>query len=252
VFAAVLMSGVLATSAGAADTTALVTDEAAAVLEQAGLLTFLWEDYTQGSIYASADAFLAESGVPIHGVSDPNGGSGSSVDRRDCTGIQWNDGTRAGTYGQPTSICLGGLGAQRMVGSSTHDGNDYADAISGREGADSLWGGRGHDRLFGDYANGDRSTDGADGLHGGTGNDKLFGGRGADYIAGNAGADELYARDGYRDHVTCADSVDQARQEAASGNWVYEYGVAGTRDYVEADQYDVISDTCKYAKVVIA
>lgn len=74
----------------------------------------------------------------------------------------------------------------------------------------------------------------------------MFGGGGSDELFGNEGADEFYTRDGWRDVIHCADSAWHARQEAAKG---YEWGVAGNRDYVQRDSFDVVDSSCVCARI---
>ena len=172
-------------------------------------------------------------------ASDPGGGSGGG---RDCTGYHWNDGTAAGNTSVPMVVCLGDAGSQTMSGTTTFDGNDYADEIQGRAGNDIIYGGQGNDILYGDWAQDTHSGDGNDTIYGGTGNDDIFGGRGTDTLYGGPGADSFYTRDGFRDYIHCADSRAQAQQEAGT------FGSNGSRDYVEYDRYDVLDSSCDFAK----
>jgi Ca2+-binding RTX toxin-like protein len=72
--------------------------------------------------------------------------------------------------------CYGGIGSQKLVGSSG------ADKIFGQRGNDELFGNAGNDELFGGI--GDESL-----ISGGAGNDLLSGGLGADRLNGNEDSD---------------------------------------------------------------
>jgi Ca2+-binding RTX toxin-like protein len=99
--------------------------------------------------------------------------------------------------------CYGGIGSQKLVGSS---GNDW---IFGQRGNDELFGNSGNDQLFGGI--GDEGT-----ISGGAGNDLLAGGMGKDYLNGNQENDMLRA-DGTTDHI-----------EDTSGNDTLSFASAAT------------------------
>jgi Ca2+-binding RTX toxin-like protein len=83
--------------------------------------------------------------------------------------------------------CYGGIGSQKLIGSS---GNDK---IFGQRGNDEIYGNAGNDQLFGGI--GDESL-----ISGGANNDLLSGGLGADRLNGNEGSD-LVRGDGTIDTI---------------------------------------------------
>jgi Ca2+-binding RTX toxin-like protein len=107
-------------------------------------------------------------------------------------------------FASGASDLFGGLGNNRLVGSSAGDrlfGEGGADTLEGGDSYDLLVGGSGNDSLFGGNGNdtleggiGDDKLDGgdeADSLKGGIGNDTLNGGLGADALSGGTGNDLL-------------------------------------------------------------
>jgi Ca2+-binding RTX toxin-like protein len=119
-------------------------------------------------------------------------------------------------------------------------GNEFANAVSGRDGTDTLEGGNGNDILSGqgdaDLLDGGDSDDrllggdGADTLDGGAGRDRLRGDAGSDTFAFSSLADSGTAaatRDVIQDFVQGADLIDLVAIDAVAGGSDDAFGFIG-------------------------
>jgi hemolysin type calcium-binding protein/WD40 repeat protein len=139
-----------------------------------------------------------------------------------------NDCRIVGTSGDDV---LTGTGLADLV--LGEDGNDTLKAVADYWTGDTLEGGPGRDLLLGSYS-GDtlQGGSGADILRGGPSADRIVGGAGRDVLQSQGGRDAIYARDGWRDTVSCG--TNRGRTTGPEGDIAY------------VDRADRVSSDCEY------
>lgn len=112
-------------------------------------------------------------------------------------------------------------------------GNDTLKAVWGDWTGDTLEGGPGKDLLLGSFRSDTLDGGpGADILRGGPTADRLVGGPGRDVLQGQGGRDAIFARDGWRDRVSCGTNV--GRTTGPEGDVAY------------VDRFDRVARDCEY------